>query len=126
MEYTSNKAEIPLLVSPDVCWDVLLGYKSLWLLGMISKTFPKSCLYASSGFNSSNASNSEAEILKKKFVCEFPNVITLRLPKEAMIGGYMDIHLNNCKDIPPTKVTMARLILLHFRKEVDEIISKAF
>ena len=115
-----NEATVPLLVSPDVRREVLLGYKSLRLLDVISETFPVSRVSASD-FNDNN----EANILKKKLVSEFPEVLTSRLPKEAMIGGYMDIHLNDRHDIPPTKVTTARPIPLHFQKEADEIVNKA-
>ena len=110
--------ELPLLVSPDIQQELLLGYKSLRLLGVVPETFPISIVTASDF-------NSKANILERKLASEYPNVLTDKLPREAMIGGFMDIHLNNREDIPPTKVSTARPIPLHFQKEANEIIDKA-
>ena len=112
-------AEICLLVSPDVRQEVLLGYKSLKLLGIVSETFPVSRVSAPF------VSSSETNTLKMKLAREFSSILTSQLPREAMIGGYMDIHLNDRVDIPPTKVSTAQPIPLHFQKEADEIIDKA-
>ena len=41
-----------------------------------------------------------------------------------MVGGLMDIHLNDRTDILPTKLTTTRPIPLHFQEEADQIVNK--
>ena len=96
----SNVADVHFVVSPCLRNDVILRYKKLKELHVVNK-------------------------LKEALVTEFKDVLTSALPKEAMVGGFMDIHLNDRVDVPPTKVTTARPVPLHFRKEADEVIEKA-
>ena len=65
--------------------------------------------------------NTLKEVLSK----DFSDILTLSLPKNAMVGGLMDIHLNDRMDILPMKLTTARPIPLHFQEEANQIVIKA-
>ena len=83
-----NKVQVHFVVSLCISDKVILGYKKLKELHVISESFPISAV-------SLFFSQQEAKKLKETLNNEFSDVITSILPKEAMVGGFMDIHLND-------------------------------
>ena len=115
-------------VTLDVRNDVLIGYKALKKLKIISESFPINKMNAAGNSNNVESRNlsfiDKATIVKDALCAKFNDVLDGKLPDTPMSGNAMDIFLNDHTDIHPTKVMTAWAILLHFQADSDELVWK--
>ena len=113
-------------VTPDLTNEVIVGYKALRKLCVISESFPiNKCQHISNKTVIRHEPfETTADSLKDDLCSEFNDVLDGKLPETPMVGDAMDIFISSRSDVKPTKVTTARPVPLHFQPESEALVAK--
>ena len=124
--FNINGTWIRALVSKSLTEEILLGWRDMQRLGIISPVFPQ----PQSTFNSNvctvvdPTTQSDIECRQQLLLKEFKDTLSDELPEIPMAGPEMTIDFKDNVNIKPKLITTTKETPIHFAKAADELTEK--
>ena len=120
-----NETSIRAIVSTSIKEDILLGWRDMQRLNIISSDFPTPQGRSYQTCAVSHQEDQEELIRRRDIIMEeFKDVFSDDLPTEPMKGPVMTIEFQENTKVKPKRVTTAREIPTHLQKDADIFINK--
>ena len=125
--FVINGVPIRALVSKSIKKDILLGWKDLIRLNIITSTFPKPMVDYIATVKQDEEKKIEEKRIEdeiKQLQLDFPDVLRDTLPDHPLKGPEMVIELRTDVKIKPRKATTCKEIPKHWEAEADKVIQE--
>ena len=116
-----NDVIIRAIVSNSVKDDILIGWRDLIRLGVISETFPNP---SAARVCTLEASQDNFDTEKQALLTEFPDVLLDHLPTDPLKGPSMTIELRDDVPIKPRRATTCKKTPTHLEDAAQKLVDK--
>ena len=122
-QFSGKRANLRILIVPNLHQSLLLSWQDCKSLGVIPQTFPYPADVGRVQTVGPHhvSSDKEPEILKKRVVAEFSDVVKNSLSKQGISAGKMHVKLVD-GPISPYRASVTRQIPLRYQEDADKVV----